>query len=646
MIRRFFLALYFVMVPTFCIAGVEQIARHEQQGFAQKVDTYVNAVKNRCEGNVEITALLAKSMQLQADSYMRTVASQVSLIGPQLIRNKTADEREMCCAALLKMVMPIVEQFNQEMFKNLHEIDRCLEYWEYQRVHPVYYFSHKSPIKHFTLGQSEEVREKIQFLKEEQQYQYALLGKIHIHLSTFDVHSSVSEKYEWVHQGCSILFSYDTGLIVSKHAELFPLLSEATHVVYGYHKYMMKRLYKYYIPNVLVRKWLYVAGAAAGLGFGAPYAHKHREDFVTNANKMKQSVRKEASNHFKGMKNALLGNENYEKSLLNRYKELVRKFNLLKIKFAETSPDTLKNEVYKDALWGSLPAMEEIDGIQRPDAALVEQMSDYVMDDKIAMINKVCKGIAKASERLKAAENDGKLAKAGAIYDAAGDVSSAFKDDSKQEKQSPNDDNKGRGEQKEKTMATTFGDFFMSPDDRKQLKNVADTVLPTKQSSGDNNNNNKDEKDEKEESVVDAVPLYTKLVVQEHRMLLAIMKLTPYVGILGGTCFGAYMLYKKIRGVPNYDSVRSALIDIALLLNVYGDAEPEDMDECDFGKLSYLVYKLQFEEGRVPKQYRSSFLTEVALLKTARLTADQKMKTIELLFKKYPFLASQGTVVT
>ena len=103
-------------------------------------------------------------------------------------------------------------------------------------------------------------------------------------------------------------------------------------------------------------------------------------------------------------------------------------------------------------------------------------------------------------------------------------------------------------------------------------------------------------------------------------------------------------MYRKKSRAFACDPIRGALVDIALLLNVYGDAAPEEMDTSDFGRLAYLAHKLELDSGLVPTQYRESFLIEVGLLCTSSLSAKQKMKVIDLMYKKYPFLAFQGMI--
>ena len=104
------------------------------------------------------------------------------------------------------------------------------------------------------------------------------------------------------------------------------------------------------------------------------------------------------------------------------------------------------------------------------------------------------------------------------------------------------------------------------------------------------------------------------------------------------------MVFKWYKRPFSCEPIRVALVDIALLLNVYGDAAPQEMDVSDFGRLAYLAHKLELDIGLVPAQYRESFLIEVGLLRTSSLNAQQKMKVIDLMYKKYPFLAFQGMI--
>ncbi len=127
---------------------------------------------------------------------------------------------------------------------------------------------------------------------------------------------------------------------------------------------------------------------------------------------------------------------------------------------------------------------------------------------------------------------------------------------------------------------------------------------------------------------------------RENPYIWAFLRSSPITVPLAWLGWKGYKMYKNY--LPNCEPIRVALVDIALLLNVYGDASPEEMDTSDFGRLAYLAHKLKLDIGLVPKQYRESFLIEVGLLHTSSLNAQQKMKVIDLMYKKYPFLAFQG----
>ncbi len=583
MIRRILFLCCIVASSLLCADMTIFDQGRAQVRFVEKVGVYVQQVRNDSKNLEDVGEILSRAALLTPHSSMKSVATLLDHLGPFLTRENDVAVQEACCASLIKAVVPIVEQFEKELFQNLHTIDRCLEYWEYQQVHPASYFFHKSPLKYFTLGQKGEVAQKLQFLKEEQQQYLALLGKINIHLSAFEVHQSVNDKHAWMQKLCMFLFSYDLAADVSTNEELFPLLSQATSVIDNYRKYAHGRLSQYRVPNALMRRWLYVVSAVAGVAYLGSYVQKNRKGLKKKVKGVKRTLKGEANRLDGIVKRAAFGDgEEAEKRLNQRYKEVVEVFQAIKTDMGE---EVLSSEdcPYKD-LWRDLP--ESIgDGVP-PDSRLVGLMAEYASECTTAqateVVDRARSGFQGAADELNRPSGILRLNPFNikGIYGAVQRVSEGLGDDGVQGK-----------------------------------------ILPQ------------------------AVFLRYELMLKEYRMLLAIMELTPYAGLLSGVGFGLYMLYKKIQGVPCYDSVRAALIDIALLLNVYGDAKPEDMDVCDLGRLAYLVYKLQLEEWRLPKQYRASFLNEIGLLQTSSLTADQKMKVIDLLFKKYPFLAGQGLSV-
>jgi hypothetical protein len=60
----------------------------------------------------------------------------------------------------------------------------------------------------------------------------------------------------------------------------------------------------------------------------------------------------------------------------------------------------------------------------------------------------------------------------------------------------------------------------------------------------------------------------------------------------------------------------------------------------DYGRLVYHIGQLEEYHimHNVPYRYRASFSRDVQFLKSSSLTASEKLKIIDLMYKRYPFL--------
>ena len=194
MIRRLLLISFMLVAQLLDARSVLMEPRPAQVGFAEKVNAYVNSVHNKTSKD-GVGQVLSKALFLSPNSAMKNVTAILNELGPHLIRDKSVAEQEACSASLIKILVPIVSQFETALFKGIHTVEHSLEYWQYQELHPASYFFHKSPIKYFTFDQKKEVADKIQVLKKMREQHFELLGRINIHLSTFDAQTAVQNQY-------------------------------------------------------------------------------------------------------------------------------------------------------------------------------------------------------------------------------------------------------------------------------------------------------------------------------------------------------------------------------------------------------------------------------------------------------------------
>jgi len=571
--------------------------RPAQVSFAEKVNTYVNSVHSKTPkeglGNV-----LSKAVFLTASSSMKSVTTILNDLGPHLIRDKNVAEQEACSASLIKILVPIVSQFESALFKEVHTIERALEYWQHQELHPASYYFHKSPIKYFTFDQKEEVANKIQVLKKIREQHFELLGKINIHLSTFDAQVAVQDQYSWIQKLCRILFAYNETLQVADDAEIFPLLYEATNLVSHYKTYMQERLEKYYIPSIFARRWIELMTGVSALAGGGWYRYTH-PDMLAGS---KETI-KEYGSYAKG---AIFGKCD-SAAVDEEYRKYSSIWNALD--FRDKRVQSVNLEMAKPVVKRS---------------NVIRAMMGAYLDIGVEGCRRVVEAFAEIGHAFAdGAQRAGYFERfANAMVPGTGSVRNGVGHAAAQLSRSPR-----RG-------APPVGGDMSPPlaaaEDGHVPPSVSEENLPFPVS-------------ESFHEVYKTGKLWIALQKAEHPRAWGLIRSAPFT--IPVTFFAwkmSKLLYQRYTKLPDCEPIRVALVDIALLLNVYGDAAPSEMDASDFGRLAYLAHKLELDIGLVPKQYRESFLIEVGLLRTSSLNAQQKMKVIDLMYKKYPFLAFQG----
>ena len=110
----------------FCDGVSALVYGRSQVGFAEKVNAYVQRVRSGSSGKEGVGEVLGRAMLLTPYSSMRSVTAILNHLGPFLIKDKDTAANEACCASLVKIVVPVVEQFDQELFDYLYTMDVCL----------------------------------------------------------------------------------------------------------------------------------------------------------------------------------------------------------------------------------------------------------------------------------------------------------------------------------------------------------------------------------------------------------------------------------------------------------------------------------------------------------------------------------------
>ncbi len=616
MIRRLLLISFILVAQLLDARSVLMEPRPAQVGFAEKVNAYVNSVHNKTSKD-GVGQVLSKALFLSPNSAMKSVTAILNELGPHLIRDKSVVEQEACSASLIKILVPIVSQFETALFKGIHTVEHSLEYWQYQELHPASYFFHKSPIKYFTFDQKKEVADKIQVLKKMREQHFELLGKINIHLSTFDAQTAVQDQYAWIQKLCRVLFAYDETLQVADDAEIFPLLYEATNIVSHYKTHMRGWLKKYYMPNIFARRWIELtAGAAAVTGAGW-YEFRHPGETKKMATGTLKRT-KTAVREIAGLDEASRSGEKeeagerrdgappYEQCLvhfLNMPSEKRKTLGFTTQEIELEIPKIIFSKRYKERRITSDDYEREKGDLLRkykeahPGAGELEEISPSHLIHKLSLYywDSIFTGLTHVGNK------GSELGKVLCDEDMTKwNWLTAFR----------------------RSLGVFFGSFSNGEFENGEEPFLANGIV----------------------GYYNMFSLRNEKWTSENKRTWALIKSSPVTIPLALLCWSGYKVYRKKSHAFACDPVRVALVDIALLLNVYGDASPEEMDASDFGRLAYLAHKLELDSGLVPAQYRESFLIEVGLLRTSSLNAQQKMKVIDLMYKKYPFLAFQGMI--
>lgn len=619
MMKRLLLTGFMCAAQLLNARSVLMEPRPAHVSFADKVHVYVHQVYAATPKN-GVGQVLAKALFFTPQTSMKTVVSILNELGPHLIRDNTVADQEACSASLIKILVPIVAQFEQALFKGIHLIERSLEYWQNQEQHPVSYFFHKAPIKHFTFDQKKEVADKIAALKKMREQHFELLGRINIQLSTFDMQAPVQKQYSWIQKLGHVLFRYDETISVADDAEIFPLLYEATNLASNYKVHLHDRLQKYSMPGILTRRWVEVSALAAAAAYGASCELSQpgalwgilRKTFKSGKSTANEILGRPAEETVaRGSATSSSAGKKEEGAEEPSYEKYLHYFS------------KMSDEKRREAKFTTQEIERELPSIilrKRLDEGRLKQ-GDY--DEEL---KKVRNEYAKD-------HSDEELAEV-APSSLVGKMARYFQDEA-----FPGLSHVG---DKGSELGAMFCDEDMSKWNwiaavRKSLGQFLGSF-----SNGEFKNGDDPRLANSITGWYSMFSLRNALWKQEHPHLWGLIKTSPVTVPLTLISWNIYKMYRKKSRAFACDPIRIALVDIALLLNVYGDASPNEMEASDFGRLAYLAHKLELDINLVPKQYRESFLVEVGLLHTSSLNAKQKMKVIDLMYKKYPFLAFQG----
>ncbi len=619
----------------------------DEQAFESKVRKYVEGICSKQKPEVQkiLNAIGTVHKRIEYDELKQMLDDVVQARAHvQGDTNNTQAHEELRCALLLKVSVPLAEFVRKAMLHTLNDLGKQIKYWEHQQAHPISYFFHKSPHKWLTQRkQSQEILGNLHQLRHVQTEHFKMLGILKIHLNSFDNNAAVPDQYTWLAQLLSIAQQLCTGKDLNiqeimSYDKLLPLMHRLLDKVENHQDRITDHVIAgAFKPNHLVRNWwkYSAAGASAFAAWYYGYHNQENRDKITNVATHfgKSFYEQVVSGPLQGARDVFLekaeksGDSKKPKDIFENIKGRVGAFvdELDQLKAKITKKDNGGKQEIPDGEGEGEPTI----------GAALEELGDVLGDLK--------QGFGRIYEEVK--KNDGRPAEKDQGWASwVGNKADKMAQD-KLEKFFP---------KRKRDAIIRELDGCIEPKIRELEPKVrelvgliqergASLVADSSELSGKAAqilDGVKEGVDSVKRLLDDAHTLSDDVggIVNQQKATFAFLRLVPLGVIACGAGALLYKAYKTLRGKPNYEPIRTTLVDIAHLLNWYDDVPPSEMQPEDYGKLLYLGYRLKKEKRLVPEEKRSRFVHDVNKLSSAWLTADRKMKVVDLMYKTYDFL--------
>ncbi len=644
--KRFFIIASFIMIHS--IHGYVPYKQVEVT-FDAKVKTYLANMKDKIVMLRDGTPLL-----YALNRYAVVSLNKVEKLGREIQNIKLPETGisadQIRTTALMQLVVPIIDKFKKDIMNLITTLEISKKYWEVQRENKASSFF--APyLQRFTGRMNKKLNDKINVLDADLDRQFTDLGSLTLHLDRFDENQNPDEHFGWLQELCTIIIN------AYPHAKLQPneatfeqvtkMVILASKCVMHYPLAIRAQIKPYLMPNNFNQHLIQWSFILAALGSGARYAYEEKDILKVRAEQAGESVKTFGLEQYGRIKEAFLGNVEKEKELQKKYKEILDNLHSA-LTVANVNEEVKQNvEVNRDK--EEEESKEEKKEIVNDELA-IPVVSHAVALTKIPQERRVQfdpPHIDANAKEISAPYLDDIVIPM--LFDLANlevrEASASTKDFSEKLKQVNTSVAKNLGFQ---DLSNAFwkivgNETVNSPKPQNQQKEqliqdvIQEAGIPTQKIS----------------TVVDTVfkfpsPFWLWWQVEkwtflkQSRFFLAILTSIPVYLVLSESGKGLYTLYKKVRGVPVYDGIREALVDTAMLLNIYGDAHPSAMAIDDYGRLIYLIGRLKDPQmiKHVPYEYRTSFASNVQFLESNTLSAAEKLRMIDLMYKRYPFLVN------
>lgn len=590
---------------------------HDKKEFIKKVSKYIEDVKANAhlEQNLAIQDLLDDAAlelpgnnmrkehgEIHAKEFddLKKFLQHIKIAIEQVHIDDQKAVEQVRSALLLRAAVPLYFYIRHVLLDVLKHIDKQIISWEYRASHPHWYFMHKSPLKWFAQkSQKEEIQEKLKNLHKLQRKHFQLLGELTAHVGKFDTQAAYEKQYEWLIEFLSLsLRMYDDKInkqqLVANKLAL--IMNEVARRLPKYYQLMNKTTQQLQAPGHFEKNWLGYTLLAAGTTAAGVWLLRNYQRVPG----MMQSAKNNVWNRlvytpYKAVKDAFLGDDaqnNQERIAFEQ--KLEADLALVNKVIGDREPDTKQlrglfvetmNEcVNKGYIQADANAINRAaDAMINPaqgNAQIAIDMLEHAMQKSIGEI-KGLKDVSRwslVSGAMRGINETGLYVPLLHIYGQA---------------------YKMRGQSLVKPIKDIAQGFA------KRGNKLVDEVERTQ----------------------------TQL-----KAVFAMSLCVPTAAVIYGGAMGIKGLINKMKGRPEYRPIRSALIEIEHILNLY-NARATEMEAADYGRLLYLIFKLKDQSIQVPAEHRSDFLRNINKLESSTLPAEHKMNTIRFMYDTYEFLA-------
>jgi hypothetical protein len=597
-----------------------------------KINKYIAETKDTLMGVEDAVQLLGSVEQLTIPAALNKIKIIMSAAQEINIPESLITKDRVHVALLMQFSLSIIEKFKKELINTISILENSKKYWEFYRDHQPLY----STINLLGSRQKKEtkINTKIKAIDSYLEKQFIHLGTLALHLDAFDGSKSPDDQCVWLQQlGTIIISAYPGSHLLPEIASCkvaLKTLRIAAQCAMHYGATMQAEIRPYVMPSSIKRNWTALLMSVGALAYGSHYAYAQKDKMRRYAQQGLASISDYGKMQYELVKEALFGGEVSAGKLSEEHailKDDYRK-QLTRLHAGLTYNKQKDNNKLEEINEENKSTYVEHAGIKKVDSSKIALFNEDIINSKANSIDLEYLDNVILPVLLELQSVEG-----GEMGEAVKSAALSIKEIA----------------QKMATIDTSLSKNLLGfgKDGRsiqEILREIKDpiekvSIIMEKLASYADTGS----------KALETGGFYGRLQkfqlkqiaweAKKHNLIsLAIISTIPAAIVLWASSKALGVLYKKIRGIKIYDSIRDALIDTAMLLNTYGEAHPSAMLRQDYGRLLYLVHQLEQEQQNMPAAFRVAFSNDIKLLQSSVLSASQKLKVIDLIFKRYPFL--------